>query len=485
MAIVIPPGRGGGGGVGFGGGGAGGGGGGGAVGFNPGSALQGGAVGFNPGSTLQGAGGAGYVQGGGGACCASPGGAACSAVGCEDVVACGTGSGPASLSFVGGGRGSYTTATEYKFVGAGAGEFEFVKPKPNYCICIVSSTALLLILGLLLWFLLKDTTNTTTRYTTCQGCLRICPAAANQGCLNGLSTGVMPSFGMCSMSALVQSCQMCSVLCPKPAPDPVPVPVPVPVPTPSPPATEVCTIWGDPHIVTFDKKRVDFYTPGEYWLVKSDTVWVQGRYKPTHATSGLSVMKEIAFGGPSLNNAKLIITSTSASYNGKSILTGFPSAFNMGGVDAHLDSQGATMQKGRQGLAMHVVHLSLPNGMSVQINRWTEAAEGNYINARIMMHRAPGQDGHCGNFNGKAEDDSRLEIRARVGKTGVADGPQFLFEGGKTEVNPGNRPDINDCPAGQLDDAHKTCKESEKKFIPSMACLIDVCFGGTGFAHQG
>jgi len=233
--------------------------------------------------------------------------------------------------------------------------------------------------------------------------------------------------------------------------------------------------------MTFDKKRVDFYTQGEYWIVKSSSVQIQGRYKPTHATSGLSVMREIAFGGPFLQGSKLLVSATDASYNGKPILTGFPSSFNEGGVNAKLDSIGETMQKGREGKAMHVVHLSLPMGVNVQINRWTEPSEGKYINAKITMPAVPGQDGHCGNANGNAADDDRLQIRARVGKTGVAQ-QDLLFPGVKTPIVQGNRPDINDC--DDLDHAHHKRKARENKFIPSMACLIDVCFGGDGFANQ-
>jgi len=241
---------------------------------------------------------------------------------------------------------------------------------------------------------------------------------------------------------------------------------------------------GDPHIRTFDNKRVDFYTLGEYWLVKSATVQIQGKYKPTHATSGLSVMKEIAIGGPFIQGSKIIVGAVSATYNGNPILTSFPSAFNQAGISAKYDSIGGTLQNGRQGKAMHVVHLSLPGGVNVQINRWTEPAEGNYINAKITMPAAPGQDGHCGNFNGNPADDDRLQIRARVGTTGVSQA-ELLFPGIKTPVVAGNHPDINDCPSDKLTLAHDTCKAKEHKFIPSMGCLIDVCFGGEGFANQG
>merc|ERR1712014_217730 len=147
-------------------------------------------------------------------------------------------------------------------------------------------------------------------------------------------------------------------------------------------------------------------------------------------------------------------------------------------VTAAYDSNGATMQDGREGKQLHVIHLTLPLSVNVQINRWMEAAEGNYINAKITMSAQPNQDGHCGNFNGNPADDARIQVRARIGVTGVAQGDMLA-------VGQSNRPDINNCPKDGLDQAKATCKAKEMKFIPSMACLIDVCFGGEGFAAQG
>ena len=58
-----------------------------------------------------------------------------------------------------------------------------------------------------------------------------------------------------------------------------------------------------------------------------------------------------------------------------------------------------------------------------------------------MMPKQPGQDGHCGNFNGNQADDDRLQIRARVGTTGVAQGELIGFHT-KTAVVQVNRPDL-------------------------------------------
>merc|ERR1712008_573719 len=81
-------------------------------------------------------------------------------------------------------------------------------------------------------------------------------------------------------------------------------------------------------------------------------------------------------------------------------------------------------------MGLHIVHIKLedgsPEGLQIQVNRWMEPAEGDYVNVKINMHKQPDQDGHCGNFNGVPTDDDRIQVRARVGKTGV-EPAQMLF----------------------------------------------------------
>merc|ERR1712039_1006563 len=157
---------------------------------------------------------------------------------------------------------------------------------------------------------------------------------------------------------------------------------------------------------------------------------------------------------------------------------GFPANFdapNLPGVSARLDSIGESLQTGRKAGNLRVVHLTLPSNVQVQINRWTEPAEGNYINAKITMSAQPNQDGHCGNFNGNPTDDARMQVRARIGVTGVPAGPEFLFPGGKTPISPGNRPDLNDCPQAISMKAKKICDDAGQT---GTACMVDICFGG-------
>jgi len=243
-----------------------------------------------------------------------------------------------------------------------------------------------------------------------------------------------------------------------------------------------CRIWGDPHVMTFDNHRTDFYSQGEYWIVKSDTVWIQARYLPTQITHGLSVTKELIISGPFINNRKLRIDARNAYWDGQPILTGFPDQFidQQMGVRAILNDQGELLQQGREGKPLRVVHIDMPNRVSLQINRWTEAYEGDYINIKITMPAQPNQDGHCGNFNGNPEDDRRLAIRSRVGSTGVD--PSVLLFNHKTPVVQANRPDINNCPEDRADEARTACQA--KGATEMDACMVDVCFGGKGFAGE-
>jgi len=247
---------------------------------------------------------------------------------------------------------------------------------------------------------------------------------------------------------------------------------------------KACSIYGDPHIDTFDGQHASYYSAGEYWIVKSSTVHIQGRYLPTPITHGLSVTKEIAIGGPFLKGHKIRVAAHTASMDGTPILTSFPSQYNgPDGIQASLDSQGDILQRGRAGKQLHVVHLTLPNSVSLQINRWDEPGEGNYINARITMPAQPGQDGHCGNFNGNPADDVRTMVRQRVGTTGVDPG-QLLFNTKHPVVSSPNRPDLNNCPEDKMKQAHDACAQKSPNHIPTHECMIDVCFGGPQFAGQ-
>jgi len=113
--------------------------------------------------------------------------------------------------------------------------------------------------------------------------------------------------------------------------------------------------------------------------------------------------------------------------------------------------------------------------------QWNEPGEGDYINIEINMPVQPGQDGHCGNFNGNPQDDDRLAIRARVGTTGVPQG-ELLFNT-KHPVVQANRPDLNNCPSDREEAAKRRCQQQNAPDLHG--CMVDDCFGGKAFAREG
>jgi hypothetical protein len=265
--------------------------------------------------------------------------------------------------------------------------------------------------------------------------------------------------------------------------------IPPPPPTTAVPLGPpgVCSIFGDPHVVSFDGKHASYYTPGEYWIVKSSTVIIQGKYAALPSTNGLAVVKGIAIGGTFLHGHKLLISTMEAgavvTYDGAPVVNGFPGSGKTadGLVSVLYNQAGAMMDEGkgltgqaRTNAQMHVLHINLPLQVTLQVNQWNEPGEGAYMNVKITMPRQPGQDGQCGNFNGNPVDDDRTQVRARLGVQGVPAGA-LLFPGGKTPIAAGNRPDINNCPEEKLVVFKKQCDDSS---ATSMECLIDRCFGG-------
>jgi len=296
----------------------------------------------------------GHAACGGNVGCGGAGGTCCGAGGAGCGGGCGGGYDDTTvLSYVGTGQGEYIAETSYKYVGKGAGDIQMVevptKVAAGWGKWLIVIPLILAILWLLFPYLSSDTTTTTIPDHTIHTCL----------------------------------------------------------------------VYGDPHVLSFDKAHADYYSEGEYWLVKSDTVWIQARYHPTPVTHGLAVTKEIAIGGPFLKGHTLFFNAQSTSMWGTGkmapvpILTSFPSSFHNVDpfVDIHYNAQGKVLQKGRAGKALHVLHITLPLGVKIQVNRWNEPGEDSYINVKIVMPPQPDQHGHC---NDRKPTDASAE---KYGKT--------------------------------------------------------------------
>merc|ERR1740138_1453096 len=207
--------------------------------------------------------------------------------------------------------GEYEAVIEYKYVGEGAGNFtriEVVSDVTGYCWCWGFCGCFIVICACCAIFWPQSTTTTTPMpFTT-----------------TTMFTTTTPLT-------------------------PPPFPITSTTPAPSPPMQ--CTIFGDPHIRSFDSAAEDYYNTGVWNLVTSPSlgVIIQGVFLPTKATNGLSVTKEIAVGGSLIGNNVLRIGVERAFWNTEPILTTFPSTFicPMGFCTITYNSDGQPLQTGR------------------------------------------------------------------------------------------------------------------------------------------
>jgi hypothetical protein len=253
--------------------------------------------------------------------------------------------------------------------------------------------------------------------------------------------------------------------------------------------TAKCLVWGDPHFKVFDAQGginhilpVTFLRNGDFWLVKSHRVWIQGRYEATEWTNGKASLHGLAIGGEFIKYNKIIIGPKRGKvyYNGQQILAHMPSTYSAPGNLWHATyhDRGVRLDAGMNE-ELDYIELSLPDGVMIKVNRWAK-----HIDAEITMPRRGHQDGHCGNFNGIAEDDTKVRIEAR-GPWNV-DRKSLLFP--PTEFNDQTpKPyTMQDCPANILKDGQTRCKRDYPRGNAALlsACVLDVCRNGIQFAAE-
>jgi len=251
------------------------------------------------------------------------------------------------------------------------------------------------------------------------------------------------------------------------------------VTTTSPAETGACTIWGDPHIFTFDHSRLVFYSEGDFWIVRSNTVKIQGRFQATdwtkkHDDTDYSSMTGIVVGGSFMHGHKIEIGPMGAGVikcDSQEILQQFGTT-KCGEATIFYNQQGQLVDSAMAFLPHRVVHMLLPDKIIMQINRWP-----NFINAKITMPQVMGQDGVCGDFNGAGKHglEAGKQLHAKFGY-GVPH-HELLFPDSIPLHIPAKKPSAKRCATAKRLKAEAICrKEAPHANGWSFAeCLGDVC----------
>mmetsp|Transcript_19785 Transcript_19785/g.36494 ORF Transcript_19785/g.36494 Transcript_19785/m.36494 type:complete len:317 (-) Transcript_19785:194-1144(-) len=203
---------------------------------------------------------------------------------------------------------------------------------------------------------------------------------------------------------------------------------------PANPVVGVCYAFGDPHVRPFDcpggcakHHMLDAFVSGNYWLVKSNAVWIQahqaGRRLVSHTAGGKKFknyahVTKLAVGGPFLQGSTLMVEGIKDGaqvwWNDNVVLTGAEVA----GGKTELEEMGGAIKIERENTKTSLVEsetalrskirIEFPEQVKLAITVYArdEQTEASTFDVLVEMLQIAGMDGQCGNFNGNNDDDT-------------------------------------------------------------------------------
>jgi len=285
-------------------------------------------------------------------------------------------------------------------------------------------------------------------------------------------------------------------------------------------------LYGDPHVVSFDNSRRlrelgatehtelwtqiiptyrewnTFLGSGDFWIVRSEAISIQGRYGQRGWIYGVAV------GGSFLQGHKFAVGSSDDSgsgwdgflmtWDGSTVLESFPSEFSVDGLirvryvedsfyQDSIDEFHEERDNWRSRTSLRLLELSLPQGVRItvalgtNVGSWTMRFMDVFI---TMPFQASGQDGHCG----RAIGDFNLDWQGSAVATG-----ESLLTGTMPALLSMKKGFISaastECIEGEeLEDNRGPCESvlapSEFGMLFVEACVQDVCSGGQGILEH-
>jgi len=194
---------------------------------------------------------------------------------------------------------------------------------------------------------------------------------------------------------------------------------------------KVCVIWGDPHIRPFDGGVWnDWYIHGTFWIVKSQSVWIQGYYDKIRITNPhQTCMTMLAIGGPFLaGNTFMIEPVFESNYAAHAMRLWWHDGTTISQATVDVNSAAwaspdnavkvtpSVTGKGKPYMKIDLVQHDL---MLRTQGKWPHYPPGKSVSgpflrmSTIRMRQITAQDGHCGNFNRDSADDTYEAILNR------------------------------------------------------------------------